>query len=579
MLTTAQSPQTLSVSVGQYSSAGQKPENQDFYGAVLPSGSILALKGVAISQADGISSSQLGGQAAQTAVGAFLEDYYATPDSWSVKTAATRVIEATNGWLFAHNDRSIIQDKNTGLVCTFDALILKGREAHVFHVGDSRIWRLNGHGFERLTHDHELKVSAETTYLSRALGIHRNIEIDYTQTAVEVGDIFLLTTDGVHGALSTPEISKTITATNDLENAARMLVEHALHAGSLDNATAQLLRVEALPPFNSADALGVANALPPLKQLSAGDHIDGWRVVRSIHASSRSHVFQVVSPSGVRAALKYPASEMQQDQEHLQRFLLEEWIARRIDSDHVLPPLRDQTPRTALYILSPFFEGQTLRDWMAAHPAPALDAIRDILSQLVAGLRAFHRKEMLHQDIRPENILIDNEGTLKIIDFGSVRVPGLKQVAPGIAEPLPGTFQYTAPEYMSGDAISWRSDQYSLGVIAYEMLTGRLPYGTAAAKVTNRQDQRRLVYTPIREYAPEAPIWLDSVIRRAVHPDPLRRFDALSEFIMQLNSPPSPATTNAHVPLADRNPARFWKSVSALLAALIMALLIDRTNG
>ena len=146
---------------------------------------------------------------------------------------------------------------------------------------------------------------------------------------------------------------------------------------------------------------------------------------------------------------------------------------------------------------------------------------------------------------------------------------------PGTLGALPGTYQYTAPEYFSGDAVSWRSDQYALGVIAYELLTGRLPYGKQVARVRTRRDQNRLSYRPARDDDSTVLAWRDMALRCATHPDPLHRYDALSEFVADLRRPGSTWRADHHVPLAERNPVRFWQAISALLAVLCMFLAVQ----
>ncbi|MHA7869061.1 MAG: bifunctional protein-serine/threonine kinase/phosphatase [Salipiger thiooxidans] len=567
-------PATLRVSIGQHSLAGRKPENQDFHGALVPRGQALALKGVTLAVADGISSSPVSAEAAELAVKSLLSDYYATPDSWTVRTAATRVIAATNAWL--HGRNRALEDMDAGHVCTLSALILKGGEAHVLHVGDSRVSRLTAAGPEPLTEDHRVPLPGDRSYLARALGTGASVEIDYRRLPVAVGDVFLLSTDGVHDHL-TPEAVRAALREPDLDRAAARLCEHALQAGSDDNLTLQILRVEALPDADTrptADAAGLP--VPPLPK--AGDEIDGFRIHRQIHATARSHVYLATDPEGRRVALKIPATDTAGDADDLQRFMLEEWIARRISSPHVLRPAAAPARRSALYVVTELVEGVTLRQWMTDHPNPDLDRVRDIVDQIAAGLRAFHRREMVHQDIRPENVMIDANGTVKIIDLGSASVAGVEEAMPGTLGALPGTYQYTAPEYFSGDAVSWRSDQYALGVIAYELLTGRLPYGTQVARVRTRRDQNRLSYRPARDDDSTLPAWMDMALRRATHPDPLHRYDALSEFVADLRRPGSTWRADLHVPLAERNPVRFWQAISALLAVLCMFLAVQLTG-
>ena len=137
----------LQVSVGQYSDKGRKDINQDFHGACVPKAPQLASKGIAVALADGISSSAVSQVASQSAVTSFLDDYYCTSDAWSVKRSAQRVLAATNSWLHAQNQKGQFRfDKDRGYVCTLSALVIKSATAHLFQVGDTRIYRLFNRG-------------------------------------------------------------------------------------------------------------------------------------------------------------------------------------------------------------------------------------------------------------------------------------------------------------------------------------------------------------------------------------------------------------------------------------------------
>jgi serine/threonine protein kinase len=164
---------------------------------------------------------------------------------------------------------------------------------------------------------------------------------------------------------------------------------------------------------------------------------------------------------------------------------------------------------------------------------------------------------------------------VKIIDFGSVSVAGVdEQAAPADPSRILGTLQYTAPEYFVGEAGSERSDLYSLGVIAYQMLSGRLPYGAAAAKVRTRAALRRLEYATLLEDDRDVPAWIDGALRKAVHPEPRERYEALSEFAYDLRHPN--AALLRRTPLIERHPVLFWKTVSAALGVALLLLLLFR---
>jgi len=252
---------------------------------------------------------------------------------------------------------------------------------------------------------------------------------------------------------------------------------------------------------------------------------------------------------------------------------MEEWIARRLDNAHILKPCVRKRQRSFLYVATEYIEGQTLAQWMTDNPKPDLEVVRDIVEQIARGLQALHRQEMLHQDLRPANVMIDVNGTVKIIDFGSVRVAGVAESHIGPENHLLGTAQYTAPEYFLGEPGSQASDLFSLAVIAYQMLSGRLPYGTGVAKATTRAAQRRLSYRSVLDDKRDVPTWVDGALRKALHPDPTKRYQELSELIYDLRHP-NPMFVNAgRAPLLERNPLLFWKGLSLGLFLIVVWLL------
>ncbi len=570
----------LKISVGQHSDKGRKETNQDFHGVLLPKEPLLGLKGIAIVLADGISSSSVSRIASESTVKGFLTDYYCTSESWSVKTSAQRVIAATNSWLHSQTRRSQhAYDKDKGYVCTLSAMVIKSAHAHIFHVGDSRIYRVAKNTLEQLTDDHRVSLSPEQTYLSRALGVNPQIEIDYRMLKIDKGDIFLLATDGVYEHASARSITKAIADhASDLDQAARVIVEEAYRNNSPDNLTVQIVRIDDLPRGEAAELFGQVSELPLPPLLEARMVFDDYRVVRELHGSSRSHIYLAIDTADdALVVLKTPSIDLRGDPAYLKRFMMEEWVARRINSAHVLKPCLQSRKRNFMYVVMEFVDGQTLSQWMIDNPKPDLEAVRGIVEQIARGLQAFHRMEMLHQDIRPDNIMIDKTGTVKIIDFGSTRVKGVVEALPSAMQnDILGTVQYTAPEYFLGESGSTRSDIFSLGVITYQLLTGRLPYGAEAAKVRTKSQLRKLRYRSALDDSREIPAWVDGVLGRAVHPDPYKRYDELSEYVYELRHSNKNDPNAAPIPLIERNPLVFWKSLTAALACLVVWLLYSK---
>ena len=226
--------------------------------------------------------------------------------------------------------------------------------------------------------------------------------------------------------------------------------------------------------------------------------------------------------------------------------------------------------RAAFSTTSEYLEGQTLREWMTDHPRAALPQVRDIAAQLATGLRAFHRLEMAHRDLKPENVLIQANGQLKIIDFGSVRIAGMEEAhAPvGGRHPM-GTRSYSAPECFMDHPGDARADQFSLAVIVYELITGRLPYGDGAVTRFGKPKP----YPSAAQYAPGLPYWVDESLRKALSWRPEDRYGDVSEFVHDL-SQPNPAFHGQRtlVAMIERNPVAFWRPLALVLLVLCIVL-------
>jgi serine/threonine protein kinase len=338
------------------------------------------------------------------------------------------------------------------------------------------------------------------------------------------------------------------------------------------------VRVDELPQAEASEVFAPSSELPPPPLLEARALFDGYRIVREIHGSSRSHIYLAVdTETDALVTIKIPSIDLRDDPVYLKRFMMEEWVASRIDCPHVLKPCLHSRRRSHLYVAMEYVDGQTLTQWMVDNPRADLETARNIIEQIANGLRAFHRREMLHQDIRPDNIIIDKTGTAKIIDFGSTKIAGVAEAAPPArGNDILGTVQYTAPEYFLGESGSPRSDMFSLGVIGYQMLTGRLPYGSQIAKARTRAQFGKLRYQSALDANNDVPAWIDGALRKTVHPDPSKRYASLSEFTFDLRHPNSKYLGISTTPLIERNPNLFWKCATVILAVIILVLLASQ---
>ena len=371
---------TLKVSIGQYSTAGIKQQNQDFHGVYLPEGHVLKQKGIACVIADGIGSSNVSHLAAETAVGSFLSDYYSTSDAWSTQTSAERVIRATNSWLYAQTQQSQGRfDKDRGYVCTLSALILKQQQAHVFHVGDSRIYRIRDHEIELLTHDHRVWLSSREHYLSRALGADYRIEIDYRNIELKEKDIFLLMTDGVYEFVTDQQLLDLILVDADLNQLAKAFVEKALEQGSDDNLSLQVIHVEQLPELNQ---FHIQQDYVFPQQLSKGEVFEGYVIDKILHQNHRSCLYLAHDTQQQPLVIKTLGVDLQQDKNAVEQFQLEDWVSKRLKHDNLMQCYPHNTEKKYLFQCYEYLQGETLAQWLHRQEKPLnLDEILPILQQ------------------------------------------------------------------------------------------------------------------------------------------------------------------------------------------------------
>jgi serine/threonine protein phosphatase PrpC len=572
------SPSELRVTLGGHSIAGVKKRNEDAFSAYLPSSKgENQLKGITACIADGVSCSENAQLASQTAVTLFVDDYYSTPESWTVRTSAARVMSSLNSWLYHHGQQDY-QPQN-GAVTTFSSAIFKSRTAHLFHAGDSRIYRLRKGELELLTTDHCNHAPGGKTYITRALGMDSHLEVDYIQAELEQGDLFLLSTDGVHDTLSKNELTTLIQTPSThspediLENIAETIVNQALLQGSQDNLSCLLVRIEELPieDLNEIHRKLTHQTIPPV--MEPGMSIDGYDIQKVIHSGTRSHLYLVTHPDhSVQFVLKAPSLNFSEDTQYLEGFMREEWVGRRIDNKGVMKILPKNDNSQFLYHISEYLEGQTLRQWMYDNPLPSLEKVRAISQGIIQALRVFQRLGMVHRDLKPENVIIDQNEQIKLIDFGTVQVGGLNEISSLLSEECPvGSVDYIAPEYLMGQRGTYRSDLFSLGVIVYEMLTGKPPFNLSNTHRRTPKHFGEWQYHSAQEYRPDLPLWLDLSLEKATNPNPTGRYSALSEFYTDLCTPnQTMVNKREHSPLLERDPVRLWKMISALLLIIVV---------
>ena len=571
----------LVVDAGSHSIAGIKPQNEDCVGFLVPeNGHQLENKGIAIAVADGVSSAEAGKEASHTAVKNFINDYYQTPDPWSVSHAGQKILTAINLKLFRKSHEFVSEEK--GYLCTFSGMIIKSHIGHIFHAGDSRIYRLRAGELTVLTRDHVANLGKGHRILARAVGMDNSLQIDYAKQQLEQGDIFLLTSDGVHDFLDDACLLEMLQATTTAQEKAEALVERALEADSDDNISCAVLEIKHLPTESLDDYNLKLTRLPFPPPLEAGMKIDGFEIKKELFASSRSQLYLVEDmETGVKLVMKTPSINFEEDTSYIDRFIQEEWIGKRIDSPYVVKIYEQKRPRTFLYYLMEYLEGETLEKWMAHNRFPKPKVAIRIVEQIAEGLQCFHDQETIHQDMKPGNVMITPDGNVKLLDFGSVFVAGIAEIfRPIMHEGALGTASYSDPQYLLGTNSGVQGDLYALATMTYEMFTGELPFGKKIEECQSALDYDRLRYRNAHEFNPIIPVWFDRALERGLAFDLEKRYSTMAEFLRDLHNPNPEYLLDDPQYTKDKNKAMFWQVISGFwLVTLMLVVMLFSCQG
>lgn len=551
---------SLQLSIGEATAIGPRSENQDALRVVTPPPALAASKGNLLALADGVSQCADGGLAARATLQALALDYYATPETWAVAQSLDRLLLAHNRWLQANGG-------GQPLLTTLTALVLRGRRFTLAHVGDCRAYRWYADSLELLTEDHVWEQPGMQHVLKRALGLDQHLVVDYLEGELREGESFLLVCDGIWAVLGEQGMRSILQAESEPSAACQALVSAAHLAGSQDNASALLVRIEQLPQRALADTLAQLDQWPLPAKLRAGQHFEGWQVDSLLGESRQSLLYRVRDNQQRAWLLKTLPLSRHQDPLAGPALLQEEWFLKRVAGRHFAEahplPLRQH-----LYYVQREYPGLTLAEQFRQHGPLPLPQWLDLATRLLRALGMLHRRNILHRDIKPENLLWGEDGELRVLDFGLAYCPGLSRDEPNA---LPGTPSYIAPEAFAGAPPAAQQDLYAAGVSLYYLLTGHYPYGEIEAF----QHPRFTQPTAASRYRPDLPSWLDDCLSQAVAVNPAQRFETAEQWLLQLERGER-ETISRPRPLLEREPLRVWRGLAllSLLANLLLLMVL-----
>ncbi|MBI5449805.1 MAG: bifunctional protein-serine/threonine kinase/phosphatase [Gammaproteobacteria bacterium] len=558
----------LQVVTGLATETGRRDNNEDYVAVCLGDVAGHGLQDVVAAIADGVGGSDGGREAAETCVRSFIDGYYSLPEMLGVERAAAKALNSVNSWLVSQGR---CDSQLRGMATTFSGLILRGRHAHIIHVGDCRIYRLRSGRLTGLTTDHTLNQPDLNHVLYRVVGVDEGLRADHALHELAAHDRYLLCSDGIHGVLKQRQLHELLASGLNPEVCAQQIVRAAYDAGSADNMTALVVEVLEVPSAQQSDVASVIGVLPIRDLPAPGQIIDGYRIGMMLSDGSYSRLYLADDTlrDDQQVVLKFPHPRRASDRAVREAFIREIWLSGRIRNPSVLTIAAAGGDRQgALYGVMPYCPGTTLEHRFCGRAHVGLAEGVEIGIRLGRIIHALHRNRIIHRDIKPDNVIIADDGNLKLLDLGVARLPGIEAAA---APDIPGTPSYMAPEMFAGNPGDEQTDLYALGVTLYRIFTGHYPYG----EIEPFQQPRFTRPTALSRYRADIPAWLDAVVMKAIAVDPTQRYSDTLELAFELEHGLSHGQSDsvARQPLYQRNPLLVWQVLSlALLSLLIFSL-------
>ena len=516
--------------------------------------------------ADGVGGHGNGEIASQRAVEVALQKFRESDPALPARTILKEIFDAANLALYnaGENDR-----KATRMATTMNVCIFKEKDVHIGHVGDTRLYLVRREEIRKLTDDHsmtgvqlklrlmseqEARASHLRSMLTRSVGNEPIVRFDYKRVAAMRDDRFLQCTDGLYCFINDGEIAEGVDRLRPQE-ICPYLVNLAERRGTDDNLTAQFIQVDQLATPRKAVPLSILQKgdHPPSpeaqdpNEIQLGQMIDKRYCVQSrISRSGMATIYKTWDEKEKRfLAIKIPHMQYESDIAFFDRFQREAEIGRRLDHPNILKFYDPGVDQSRPYIIMELLEGRTLAQLLnEIKPFPIDDALQ-IGARIADGLAHMHARNVVHRDLKPQNIMICNDGSLRILDFGIARGSDMRRLTFVGFSPAMGTPDYMAPEQVKGRRGDERTDIYALGAMLYEMVTGHPPFEADNPFMVMNA---RLTGDPRapRELRPEISPQVEELILHAMERDPRKRIQTAAEMKDMLEDPSTVKVTGRH---------------------------------
>jgi serine/threonine protein phosphatase PrpC len=426
--------------------------------------------------------------------------------------------------------------------------IFRDNAVNIAHVGDSRAYLIRGGKIRRLTSDHsytslQVKLclllernamtSPHRSTLTRALGFDAFCRYDVLTEMLQPNDLVFQCSDGLYGFVLDEEILDIINKFHPGQ-ACKNLIALAEKRQASDNVSLQLIQVwDVHYPQGLPDPAKVPKTAG--SDVSVGTLLDDrFEITDVIAKSGMGSLFRATDrQTGKAVALKIPHLQIESDPAGYERFRREEEIGIRLNHPYILKIIPVEK-KSRPYIAMEYLEGQTLADLLGrVHPLPEPDAAR-IASRICEALDYMHNHQVVHRDLKPPNIMLCNDGSIRIMDFGIAKSLASRRLTFVGFTPTMGTPDYMAPEQVKGSRGDHRTDIYSLGAILYEMTTGEVPFGGDSPYVIMNS---RVTGDPVapRKINPKLTPVIEEIILHAMEREPKRRYQSAAEMKRELD--------------------------------------------
>jgi serine/threonine protein phosphatase PrpC len=527
-------------------------------------------RGAVVVLADGVGGQDRGEVASKSACDAAIKTFLEAKPLITPTQVLFQMFTAANISVYDQN----VRGNGTGkMATTLTISLFRHNEVNIGHVGDCRVYVIQQGRIRRVTNDHsyagvQLKLGLITvdeavnsemrSVLTRSVGQEPTIRVDYHTVTVNRGDYIIQLCDGMWAKLNDGEIYDVVSKQTP-QDACKALMNLAERRNADDNLSIQVVQVQAIERLSYYRGLPTFQKESPAvmgSELEVGQTLDGrYRITDLISRSGMASIFKAIDETtGSVVALKVPFMQFESDPGFYQRFQREQAIGKALQHPYILRYLDDPAlNKSRPYIVMEYLEGQTLGHLMnSIRPMPEPDALK-IGSRICEALHYMHEHEVVHRDLKPDNIMICNDGSIRIMDFGIAKFEGQRRLTFGGFTPAMGTPDYMAPEQVKGKRGDARTDIYSLGAILYEMLTGSTPFEGANPFIIMNS---RLSGDPVapRKKNPKISPQVEEIILHAMARNPQERYATALDLKQDLDEPQKVQVTGRADRLVEPSP-------------------------